>query len=257
MTPCPLCGAAATRPLPAYSTPPWHLGACLSCGLVRLLDPPPYEALEEDLAWERTSEEKRARGGSTALSGLNRRLRAALGLRAGRRADHRFLQWFGPGRVLDVGCGDRLRTAPPIVPFGIEISRALQARADALMRAQGGECRLGAGAEAVWDFPEAHFDGVILHSSLARERDPLRLLTGVARALKAGGRAYVRVPNYGSLNRRLIGARWCGFRHPDHVTYFTRATLWAMAERAGLKPRLLNGARLPLDDNIQALLAKP
>lgn len=255
--PCPLCAGTSSERLAAYSTPEWHVHRCRSCGFVFLLNPPPYDALAEEYAWERTSAEKRARGGSTRLSGPIRRLRAALGLRGASRADARFLGWFGPGRVLDVGCGDRVRTAPPIVPFGIEPSRALQARADALMRAQGGHCLLAPGAEGIESFDDAFFDGVILHSSLEHEAQPLRLLRGVARVLRPGARAYVRVPNFGSLNRRVVGANWCGFRHPDHVSYFTRRSLRAMAERAGLGFRLLNGARLLLDDNIHALLLKP
>jgi hypothetical protein len=75
------------------------------------------------------------------------------------------------------------------------------------------------------------------------------------RVLAPGGSIYVRVPNYGSLNRRMLGAKWCGFRYPDHVNYFTTTSLGAMAGDCGLKLKLLNPIRLPLDDNINAVLS--
>ena len=61
----------------------------------------------------------------------------------------------------------------------------------------------------------------------------------LARA-RAGRPIYVRVPNYGSLNRKMLGAKWCGFRYPDHVNYFTTKSLGAMAGDCGLKLKLLN-----------------
>ena len=70
----------------------------------------------------------------------------------------------------------------------------------------------------------------------------------------SGKKVPVRVPNYGSLNRRMLGAKWCGFRYPDHV-YFTTKSLGAMAGDCGLKLKLLNPIRLPLDDNINAVLS--
>jgi hypothetical protein len=72
--------------------------------------------------------------------------------------------------------------------------------------------------------------------------------------LQPDGSIYVRVPNYGSLNRRILGANWCGFRYPDHINYFTTQSLAAMAGACHLKLKLLNSLRLPLDDNINAVL---
>ena len=124
------------------------------------------------------------------------------------------------------------------------------------MRELGGECLHAAGAEGIWRWPEGKFAGVILHSYLEHEVDVRGVLAGIWRALRPGGKVYVRVPNFGSLNRRVIGASWCGFRHPDHVNYFTRATLGRFAREAGFAMRLLNRWNLWLDDNIQVLLTR-
>lgn len=254
--PCPACEADRPARLDAYSPAGWDVVACGGCGFVYLRNPPPYDALKEDFAWEKTSEAKKKTGGSTRLSGLAARLRQAGRRISGRNAYDRFPDWFGSGRVLDIGCGDLVRTNPPIVPYGVEISTHYHARADALMRARGGFCVHAAGAEGVWAFEPGFLDGVILNSYLEHEAQPRRVLDGIARALKPCGKVFVRLPNYGSVNRRIVGRKWCGFRHPDHVNYFTAASLRRMTERAGFSMRILNRANLWFDDNIQALLIK-
>ena len=75
--------------------------------------------------------------------------------------------------------------------------------------------------------------------------------------LKPDGVVFVRVPNFGALNARLLGPRWCGILLPDHLNYFTNAQLRAMAEGAGYRYRLLNRFTLATDDNIKALLVRP
>ncbi|MEM9432904.1 MAG: class I SAM-dependent methyltransferase [Pseudomonadota bacterium] len=254
--PCPACRDTQYRKLVAYSLDPWEVVECASCNFVYLRNPPAYEALEEDFAWEKTYDEKKAADtGSTKFSPLGRKLKEITGLKS-RDKHAKFVDWFGAGNVLDIGCGYGNLVQPPMVPFGIELSTGLHERADRNMRARGGYCLHGAGAEAIWEFPEDHFDGVILHSYLEHETDISGVLSGVARALKATGKVFIRVPNFASLNRRVIGANWCGFRYPDHVNYFTLSSLSDVAKRAGFETRLVNAATLPVDDNIHALLYK-
>jgi len=65
----------------------------------------------------------------------------------------------------------------------------------------------------------------------------------------------IKVPNYASVNRKIRGARWCGFRWPDHVNYFTPATLHMMALKAGLElVRMTFLDRNPLSDSMYAIL---
>jgi hypothetical protein len=67
----------------------------------------------------------------------------------------------------------------------------------------------------------------------------------------------VKVPNYASWNRRLRGRRWCGSRWPDHVNYFTPATLAAAALAAGLEvERMTLLDRLPVSDSLYAVLRR-
>ncbi|NNE51019.1 MAG: class I SAM-dependent methyltransferase [Sulfitobacter sp.] len=252
---CPTCGTAEATPIAAYSPGDWQLATCAGCGLTYLRNPPAYEALEEDFAWEKTYEKKKERGpGSTPLSPVVRRLRGALF--GHRDKTESFRRWFRDGHVLDIGCGTGDRIKPPMTPYGIELSNALHAQADATMRAAGGYCQHGAGAEAIWNFDERQFDGIVMFSYLEHEVDVMGVLKGAHRALKDSGAVFVRVPNYGSLNRRIIGPKWCGFRYPDHVNYFTLRTLTDTARRAGFTTQLINRVSRPIDDNISVLLRK-
>lgn len=255
MRACPACDTAAAAPWPRYSPVPWDLAQCVSCDVTYLRNPVAYKALEDDFAWEKTHVAKRIKGGSTRLSGTVKRLRAAtVGLHRDKTAS--FRRWFNDGHVLDIGCGTGTRIAPPMTPYGIELSTALHAQADAAMRARGGYCAHGAGAEAIWSFEEGQFDGIVMFSYLEHETDVLGVLRGAHRSLKDSDAVFIRVPNFGSLNRRVIGPKWCGFRYPDHVNYFTLSTLRATAARAGFSTTLINRMTLPVDDNVSVLLRK-
>lgn len=243
--------------MPQFHRDNWRMGRCQSCDLVFLLNPPGYQALVEDYAWEKTwATEKAARLEARPLlqrADLATRWRH----RIGRRPDaERYREWFGSGNLLNVGCAGAREQYPGFTQYGIEISEDLAARADANLRAQGGYCVHGPGAEAVASFPDAMFDGVILRSYLEHEDHPRTVLRHVARILKPGARAYVRVPNFNSVGRRIFGRNWVGLRYPDHVQYFTLATLQDLARRTGFTVRLLNPIRLPLDDNINALFER-
>jgi hypothetical protein len=75
--------------------------------------------------------------------------------------------------------------------------------------------------------------------------------------LAPGGFAVVKVPNYASLNRMVMGAHWCGFRYPEHLNYFTPKSLAGMAAKAGFAAGFGLTGRLPTSDNMWAVLTKP
>lgn len=256
--PCPACESTGIRDLAAYAREQWRIGQCGDCGFVFLRNPVAYQALEEEFSWDRTyaaadAERARERG---LLKRLAHKVRM-IGYRLKGDPQSFYLRHLPPGRILDIGCGDVVRWRAPFVPYGIEISRTLAARADEKMRARGGQCWQGPGAEVIFELPEAHFDSVMMHSYLEHEVRYRDVLRGVFRVLRPGGRAFVRVPNFASLNRRISGARWPGFRYPDHVSYFTPDTLRTAGTEAGFTFRLVNRHKIWLDDNIQAVLEKP
>lgn len=252
---CPLCGGVERTALPHYSLDRWEVVRCMSCSFVYLHNTPVYDLLKSELAWEKTFEShaKRVKKTYPMLTFLDQKTRWRLHL-SRPSEDELYRKLFPAGCVLDVGCGSSARAPTPFTPYGIEISEALAARADEAMRPRGGHCARAPAVEGMTGFADGYFSGVLMRSFLEHEAQPMALLEQAARVLRPGGVAFVKVPNYGGLNRRVMGARWCGFRYPDHVNYFSLETLAAMTRQAGFSMRLLNWANHPLDDNLHAAL---
>lgn len=264
-----------------YSRDRWQVVRCRETGMVYLANPPDYERLEEDFAWEKTyAEEKRRRRQKepvfSALSDFIKTLRRTLRPRERietlsvsllrRQSQRRGSEML---QVIDVGCGigdkavaiaRRLRDNHQITvrPVGIEISAAQARTADGHLQPFGGHCLQASALEGMQTVADDSADLIILCSFLEHEVQPLPLLRACRRALSPDGVIIIKVPNFGSLNRRLRQDRWCGFRYPDHVNYFTPRTLRAAIERSGLRVARMNFFdRLPTSDNMWALARKP
>jgi 2-polyprenyl-3-methyl-5-hydroxy-6-metoxy-1,4-benzoquinol methylase len=229
---------------------------CAKCAFVYVLEAPDYDELTENLAWEKTAtaeknhREKRWPRARAIAKKIKRQFSFA-------RQDQNDLlcKVLPQGHVLDVGCGDG-RVPEPFVPYGIEISEGLWRRADEKMRSRGG-CAVNASAlEGLSALEDKAFDGIVMRSYLEHEDRPREVLERAYAKLKPGGVVFVRVPNFGSLNARLLGPRWCGVRLPDHLNYFTNVQMRAMALRVGYRYKLLNRLTLATDDNIKALLIR-
>jgi len=253
---CPICAEPGCKPLAQYSREPWRVVECAACGFVYLHNAPDYADLVDHYAWEKTyqEEKRRRRRAMPVLMAIDRATRWRLDLF---RQDlgRLYRRIFRPGRVLDVGCGPGDFVPEPFTPFGIELSEVLHRQADAHMRSRGGYAVHASASEGMAAFPAGHFSGVILASIIEHEKNPRRLLSEARRVLADDGAVYLKVPNFGGANRRLMGGRWCGFRHPDHVNYFTAGALRRLAAETGLKLRHLNPLSV-FDDNIHAILTK-
>ena len=255
---CPQCGNAQMRVLRKYSEESWRVVDCMAChGFVYLQNAPAYDRLADELAWEKTfvTERERRRVSYPWVNFIERMTRWRLLHLPGKRT-RIYRRLFKNGRVLDVGCGGGHSIPEPYIPFGIEISNALAKEAHARMSARGGRAVCAPAIEGIALFSDRYFSGVVLSSFLEHEANPKPLLQQVARVIADDGKAYIRVPNFGSLNRRVMGSKWCGFRHPDHVNYFTSRSLRRMAMDCGLRMRLINPFLLPFNDNINAVLSK-
>ena len=155
--------------------------------------------------------------------------------------------------MLDVGCGFGrvFGLLNQYIPYGVEISQQMAQQADAVARKRGGRVVQCDAISGVASFEPEFFSGVVLCSFLEHEARPRELLAGVARVLRPGGSVIIKVPNYASLNRQIRGRRWCGYRFPDHVNYFTPDSLRALLRICGLQvERFGLTDRLPLSDNM-------
>jgi len=272
---CPLLdGPGESRPL-AVAPHPWEVRQCLHTGLVYLANPPAQDRYREEFAWEVTHAAESARrqrqeplvsAASRALKTFRQRwlkrdkLVGMVAAIARRRS--------GTIRLVDIGCSDgglfrRLVAALPadvagrLEPVGIEISTHLAAVADQRLRFHGGRCIHAAGVDGLRHLAPGSVDVVILSCVLEHELDPVPLLAGCRERLAADGAVVVKVPNYDCLGRRLRGRRWCGYRWPDHVNYFTPVTLVSTAARAGLAlTRMRLADRSPLSDSLYAVFGR-
>lgn len=98
---------------------------------------------------------------------------------------------------------------------------------------------------------------VIMRSYLEHEAQPKEVLIETARVLQPDGIVVIKVPNYGCFNRTVFGERWCGFRFPDHLNYFTPASLESMCTSAGLSIKRFKFLdKFPLSDNMWLIAGK-
>ena len=239
-----------------YSPREWPLVSCDACGFVYLRRVPDYAALQEDHAWEkshRAENERRA----VRLDGrfdILTRWRLGLGKLIDNFGQNRAIA--KTGNVLDVGSGGSCRIPEGPRPFGIEISQELARQGRAAFEARGGELYEGPATEGLEAFEGVQFDAILMRSYLEHEKSPREVLEKSFLRLKPGGQIYLRLPNYNTPNRFVMGRRWCGFRFPDHVNYFTERSLRRLAEDIGFRYRRMNRLSL-FDDNLIVILVKP
>ncbi len=254
---CPHCGDDGFSPLADYSKEDWRVGSCTKCEFVYLQNVPVYDRMIDEFAWEKTWSDERERRTNERPTSVNASMMWRKIRKPFRKSEHNmFEKLFRRGAVLDVGCGLGNRIPDKFVPFGIELSRELNEAANAQMKPRGGYCVHAPAVEGIDKFEPGFFSGIILRSFLEHEWQPKELLSGANRVLRNDGKVFIRVPNFDSLNRKIRGADWCGFRWPDHVNYFTPESLRTLAADCGFAMKLLNPLKISIDDNIKAVLTK-
>lgn len=279
LRPCPLLERhSSTVPL-NDAPPPWQLRRCEETGFVFLANPPVQDRFRDEFAWEvthaeeshrRRRDEPRLYALSSALKTFRQRFLKRDKVSSLVRALVREFgsEDEGPVRLVDVGCaagklamrvvrGVPRDIATRLEPVGIEISTHLAGIADAALGHLGGRCIHGTGIDGLRQLGRGTVHVVVLSCVLEHEIDPLPLLRQCRERLTHDGRIVVKIPNYASVGRHLRGRRWCGYRWPDHVNYFTPKTLTATATAAGLKVIRMNAFdRSPLSDSLYAILGR-
>lgn len=262
---CPLCAAQDFTPLP--SPEPWKLVWCGQCHLAFLTNPPDYEATATEFDWAQTCSVENAQRRSQrsslgkSLSQTAKKIRQRYRDVTRRdRVTQFLLDHKVKGEVLDIGCGSGFRWSnfpPGCIPVGIELSPALAVRARTRLGDSGGRVLEADGLTGLRQSADGSAAAAIAISYFEHEVRPVEVARELYRVLRPGGIVIVKVPNYDSWNRKLRGARWCGFRYPDHVNYYTPGSLKALFANNGYDIAQFSwGDRLPTSDNMWCLLRK-
>jgi SAM-dependent methyltransferase len=144
-----------------------------------------------------------------------------------------FEKYRRANRILDMGCG--------IGYFLEEAQRQgweahgseFEPRAVAITRAKGLRCvQAPIGTDT---FARGHFDVITAFEVVEHVRDPLAEAAMVAHLLRPGGLFYCTTPNFSSLSRRLFRGGWYVVEYPEHLLYFTPATLRSWLDRFGFR----------------------
>ncbi len=261
---CPLCGKNNLHKLHnSYSKNQWKIKNCSKCKFVYLENTPVYESLSNEFAWEKTSKaEKIERRNREPFKQLVSNYLKVIRKKYLKRDKLPKLinEYFDAGNVLDLGCssgGILNRLDSRYVPFGIEISEYLAEKGNKTIRSKGGYILHNDAISGLSEFDEAFFEGIIMSAFLEHEIKPVDLLKECFRALKVNGKVIIKVPNFGCINRVIRGSRWCGFRYPDHVNYFTPKTLRHICEDVGFTVHKFDFFdKHPFNDNMWMVLLK-
>lgn len=137
------------------------------------------------------------------------------------------------GRLLDVGCGWGFLLAEAQkrgwAALGIDVSRS----ALAFCRRQGLAVKQGSLLSA--KLPASSFAVVASLQTIEHETNPLTHLKQIYRLLKPGGWLVLTTPNYDSWTRILMANNWFGYRHLEHLYFFTPPVLKKMLVKAGFQ----------------------
>ena len=138
----------------------------------------------------------------------------------------------GGGRLLDVGCayGFLLQEARRYFDVaGIEIADDAAAHA----RQEGLHVLTGIVDEATFA-QLGMMDVIVLLDVIEHLPDPYETLSLCTRHLNPGGIIVITTGDFGSLHARIAGAHWRLMTPPQHLSYFTRASIERLAQRLGL-----------------------
>ncbi len=246
---CPLCGSIKRTLL--FRRDQFEAVKCADCSMVFVANEISYETQAGAYDWPERYLQERARRKREHpvllfFSSLTRWMKPEMA----QRLLAQTLRWRQAGKLADFGCADGAFLEAAACHFdttGVEICSGLAERAR--RRLSGTQILLGAVTQV--NLPENTFEVVTQFGYLEHEWHPLEVLRLTRRILIPGGVTVIKVPNYASWNRFVLGDAWSGYRLPEHCNYFTPRTLTEMLARAGL--RTLPGSpldRLPTSDTL-------
>lgn len=205
---------------------------CVACGFVwvspRLEDAELLSLYNSERYWRSES--------PGAVGYGDYRADAPLYLRTFRRRLERALR-DGPreGRALDVGCGAgyclEVLAERGFDVYGVEVSETIAREAMARVGAE----RIHVGTLETSPHGPGSFDLVTMWDVVEHVVDPRALLERARRVLRPDGLLVLETQNVDSLFARLLGRRWHHYKHDEHLSHFSPASLSRLLQETGLR----------------------
>ena len=225
---CALCGGTAHVRLFTVDSHPvpdsrrWDLVRCAGCGLVFVVPMPAWEQLEAIYTTQTYYERYYQKECQRRVPDPD-------------NPHVRFLQRFATaGRLLDVGCGpghflnDAKAAGWKVAGLDANPFNAAFAR-----EAYGLEVHTGTLAETL--FRPGSFDVVCMMGVVEHLPNPVGALKDVARLVRPGGGVFLLTQNIRSWLAWLMGQRFVFIIPPEHVHYFSPATIRRLLEITGFR----------------------
>lgn len=128
------------------------------------------------------------------------------------------------GKLLDVGCSTGFfldyASRKGWEVFGCELSEN-----SANIARSRGNSEIAIGSFPDIGYPSRYFDVVTMWDVVEHVREPALFVSEAFRVLRPGGLLALSTPNYDSLTRMMIGARWEAIIPSRHLQLFTPKTL--------------------------------
>ncbi len=144
-----------------------------------------------------------------------------------------FLRANPGGRLLEVGCGSG-ETLMHMLKLGWQAEGVdFDPAAVDCARSKGLNVSLGSLEQQ--EYPDNHFDAVVMSHLIEHVHDPLLLVKESRRVLKPGGNLVILTPNNRSFGHKLFREEWRGLEPPRHLNIFCRMSLCNLVKIAGFK----------------------
>lgn len=218
---CPACGVSEARD--KFEVRGYGIAQCCSCGTLFVRECPLEGEIER--LYETGSYYDLPRASVERIVRENRRRLAILA------------KWKRTGRFLDVGCakGQLLDEARRLgyETFGIEPNRI-----NASSACKGGHKVICSGLEETEHvYGNDRFDVITCLDVIEHVREPWGVMQRLTRWLDPEGLLVVSTPNYSGLVAKVLGAKDPYMTPPEHLTFFTKKGLRALAYRCNLAVR--------------------
>jgi len=144
------------------------------------------------------------------------------------------------GRLLEIGCasGSFLEEAQSIGfdVYGVECFAKFANIARKKVKGN-----ITAGMFEKTSYQQNFFDVVVMYDSLEHVKDPLIVLSRIARILKKDGLLVIATPNTQSLSNCLMRGNWTHYK-PEHLFYFSPKSIKLLLVKFDFQPLLIENA---------------